>query len=278
MLTVYALLCCGGAAACALWSLVDAVTSSKYVCMDNSDPYITASRALDWGQVLTAVAITTLAISARYKTQMSADSTKSHQPHRALNTMVCMSAACTVVIIFAAAIIGGSVCDGKTCISRSASDAATTNEDPTEFILQSLHMIGDDSGKDTENYACNGFLSPAYFAIPENYCRANLNRYCPSLAGSATATSERCLVYVCNDLIPGTVARYALGQAGLLLQLVACVLLLHANSGTTENSTDPGMSATTETADASLSKNLHPTGGNDLRRRRYYSNTGQVQL
>jgi len=276
MLTVYALLCCGGAAACALWSLVDALTSSKYVCMDNSDPYITASRALDWGQVLTAVAITTLAISARYKTQMSADSTKPHLQHSLFNTMVCMSAACTVVIVFAAAIIGGSVCDGKTCISRSASDAATTNEDPTEFILQSLHMIGDDSGEDTENYACNGFLSPAYFAIPENYCRANLNRYCPSLVGSATATSERCLVYVCNDLIPGTVARYTLGQAGLLLQLVACVLLLHANSGTTEESTDPSMINAHPGEGGNVV--LRPTGDHDLRRRRYYSTTGQVKL
>jgi len=272
MLVVYALLCCGGAAACAVWSLIDATTSSKYMCMDNTDAYITASKALDWGQVVTAYAVVALAIAARYQQQISTDRKKLHP---LFNTIVCIVAASTAVVLFAAAIIGGSVCDGKTCISRAAADAATEENEKREFVLQTLAMIGDDSGSDTASFACNGFLSPGYFAIPENYCRANLNRYCPSLGKAATATAERCRVYVCSNLVPGATARYALGQAGLVLQLVACVLLLHANAG---DDTDIVSHTETGSEDDGLDTNvLHPRDG-DLRRRRYYSQPTSLNL
>ena len=212
----YCLVACGVVFAAAAWSFVDAATNTKYMCIDNSDAYITASRALDWGQVLSGLSTIVLTLSISISSRPDKKSN--------IDNWASATAAFTGIVIACNVLLSGTVCQSQTCLSSSSYKEANEMSDTVPFITEVHNMIGDNTGMiSSNNWPCGGRLNPQFFTAPKNYCEETIREYCNIL--ESPGQPYRCLVYTCSDIIPGATARYTLSMVALVTQLIICALI-----------------------------------------------------
>jgi len=243
-----ALVGCGAVLASAGWSFVDATSNTKYVCADSSDVYITASRALDWAQVASAISTIVLTLSV-------AITDRKERVH--IENWVAATAGFTGVVIAVSALLTGTVCQSQGCVTSESATLAETEGHSLPFITEVNKMIGATTVPTAGYYPCFDKVNPMYFLSPLNWCPETLHEYCRT--PMSTHQPYRCMVYTCSDLVPGATARYTLGMIGLVLQLAICGIIgLHEGSkGKPEPSTRTGMDVSLTSEVKNLTRQLH---------------------
>lgn len=237
-----------------LYSFVDAIGSSKYMCVDSSDKWIVASKALDWCQGVTSFIIIVLAYFC-----YDADTLKPG-PLQTLRKQVYGFAALSVILLLFVVVTHGIVCkpsSGK-CVSSEAAQQAATGVNTYGYSTETSSMIGDTSPGSV--YACGNRITPDYFTDPHNSCPAAINTYCNG--ASDPSGPYRCMVYACNNIVPGNERRYVMSMLGLVMQVILCLfLVIELNNKSTEEPANapetpsPGNS-NTGAADSTVVPNL----------------------
>lgn len=218
-----AFLACGFVSSGALWSFIDAAASTKYICSESSDSHILASRALDWFQAATAI-WTLYLVYLAYRRQNQG--TSNALPIIGLGVY-------TIVHILLHISLRGHVCQHVGCVTSKSAELARTGVNIVPYISEVLGMM-DLASNDQSNWPCNGRINPDYFTMPRSACPETIAEICPSSAFSAQdapAQPYRCMIYACNDLVPGNVRRYTMSMLGLVMQLVICAYLFSVDGG-----------------------------------------------
>ena len=252
--TQTALLLAGASCGLAIQLLVNLVSSAKYVCSDNSEPLIIGLKAIEWVVVFGACGTTLLALTHYQVTEKKRTSQANDQATLfygcLLNLFVVFLALMTYTILHFTS--GCSSCitqDSVDLAMRGTEDA--TSPDIAGFIMETSKMTGaDNTGTYIDNY-----LTPEWFQIPNNYCRTTLQSIPGSVNTYTSSHAERCLVYNCTNLVPGSSAQEGIFYAACSLELVACCLialqnmeqnnqfqkmsLSSSNSGKGKSTTDP---------------------------------------
>lgn len=189
-------------------ALVDLVSSQKYVCTDNTaDDMVVAAQVIDGLRVFTGLAVTALvawAYSKRfYMTLTDAD-----------RSAIQNNAAGMVVLIIATLTIDN--------IQRSEACTHCISDD-NELLYESVRRMLNG------NYICSTQFTQGFFKIPSNYCRTEIEERCPAGDLPSTIFTERCLVYSCSSLVHGYNFRYLWGVAGLVAQLLVCMVFMLSN-------------------------------------------------
>lgn len=235
-------LACGCVSSGALWSFIDAAASTKYVCTESSDPLIVASRAMDWLQAATAIWTLYLVYAyyrANFRHPVSPSAKAEEKPDAHDNsTSIVALGVFTVIHILVHVSLRGSVCQHTGCVTSESAQLARSGQNIVPYITETLQML-DMTSNDPTSWPCTGKINPDYFTMPRNACPEALPGVCVSAAWDATnapAQPYRCMIYACNDLVPGNVRRYTMSFLGLVMQLAICAVLFyvegtHALSG-----------------------------------------------
>lgn len=218
---------CGFVSSGALWSFIDAAASTKYICSESSDSLILASRAMDWFQAATAI-WTLYLVYLQYCKSISAEKRKTNS---ALSITVL--GAYTIVHILTHISLRGHVCQNVGCVTSESAELARSGVNIVPYITEVLGMM-DLESVNQNIWACNGRINPDFFVMPKNACPEKIAEVCPSSAFSAQDAPTQpynCMIYACNDLVPGNVRRYTMSMAGLVFQLVICAYLFSVEGG-----------------------------------------------
>ena len=208
----------GAGLSCAVFVLLDVSTDATYACLDNSDLHVVAKRALDWGHVLTALAVAMLAVYLQ-----------GGEPRKPFKHLVSAFGGLTILVYMSGLILGGLVCDGVRCPTSNAADIVNAGGSVDAFNKQVKDMVtyaGPAAGENS--FLCGGLLSPTFFSVPGNYCTARLDSVCIGGTLATVGRAERCLGFTCSNMVEGAVSRWAFAQFGLLLQMITCAIMMHA--------------------------------------------------
>lgn len=207
------LLMSGAALGLSVQILINLVTSSKYVCSDNSNQLIVGLRAMEWIVVICSIGTGALAMMMDMKRYI---------PMVFYGSVV--NGAITFLTFIAYMIVRfTSGC--SECLTQDSVDKAMTNsEDSANFIVESAEMTGTvGTGSYIDNY-----LTPEWFQIPENYCRSTLQAIPGSTNDYLSSHAERCLVYNCTALVPGYGVYEGIFYACSTLQIIVAMLVLYS--------------------------------------------------
>lgn len=236
-----------------LYSFVDAIGSSKYMCVDSSDKWIVASKALDWCQGVTSFIIIVLAYFCY-------DARTLEDPQ--LNTLrnrVYAFAAVSVLLLLFVVVAHGIVCkpsSGK-CVSSEAAQQAATGVNTYGYSTETVSMIGDT--EPLKIYACGNIITPDYFTDPHNSCPAAINQYCGKPDDPSGA--YRCMVYACNNIVPGNERRYVMSMLGLVMQVILCLfLVIELNNKIREKPVDDPETPSQGNSDTGAADSTGPPG------------------
>lgn len=178
-------------------SLFNLVSHAKYVCSASSDDNnIVAIKAIECFHVITAVALCAAAV---YRDKIAK-----------LGFGIIMGASLLISTLMLIMKLGGTCSD---CIDGTTDDAA-------QFREQVQAMLGVSSVPDV-------MANPAWFKVPENYCRANLLAVPGTVNDYATSKAETCLAWACSgNFVPGSGTLWYATFIGLILQAATAVTCL----------------------------------------------------
>lgn len=206
----FALVAAGLGLSASLIAIAEVVSSLKYPCTDTSDDMVTAALIIDIVRVVCGVVVCAVVswtyTKSRYPVPNDSDKDKY------ISTVQTYSSA--LVVLVTACLTLDSIQRSEACVNciREKDESAAV------FEANVKRMVGDAN--------CAGYFTPAYFKIPENYCRRELETRCAVLSADATVYSERCLVYACSPLTHGYNFRYLCGVFGMIVQAFVCMLLM----------------------------------------------------
>jgi len=245
------LLLSGASLGFAVMILIHLVTSSKYVCTDNSDQLIVGLRAMEWVLVICSLGTTTLAVVINHKKEY-AKNTLSYGS--LINGAIVFLTLITYIIVKFT-----SGCSN--CLTQGSVDAAMGDSaDSSNFILESAEMTGAESigGSFIDNY-----LTPEWFQIRQNYCRTTLQAIPGSTNDYLSSHAQRCLVYSCTNLVPEYGVMEGTFYACCSLQIIAAILIvMNMNEIMTTHDSVP-MAKTLSVADKVPGEIIKGPGDND---------------
>lgn len=173
-------------------SLFNLVSHAKYVCSASSDDNsIVAIKVIECFHVITAVALCTAAV---YRDKIEK-----------LAFAIIMGASTLIFVLMLIMKLGGTCSDD--CLNGTTDD----------FREQVQAMLGVPSVPDV-------MANPAWFKVPENYCRANLLAVPGTVNDYATSKAETCLAWACSgNFVPGSGTLWYATFIGLILQAATAV-------------------------------------------------------
>lgn len=228
-------LACGFVSSGALWSFIDAAASTKYICTESSDSHILASRVLDWFQAATAI-WTLYLVYIHYRVSTKPKTT----PDNAFSIIAL--GVYTVVHILVHVSLRGHVCQHVGCVTSKSAELARTGISNVPYINEVFSML-DLTTPTYSGWPCMSRINPDYFTMPRSSCPETIAEICQSAVWSpqnAPAQAYRCMIYACNDLVPGNVRRYTMSMLGLVMQLVICAYLFSVEEGNEYNAVPVG--------------------------------------
>ena len=219
-----------------LWSFINVVTKTKYVCaLASSDRYIVASRVLDWCQCLSALATIAIVYIYVFPKRSAPDALQHTAAVKAgsKQTRVMSVLVFTFFTLAFTVAANNSVCRSIGCVTDEAVELAkSTNRAP--YINEVQKMFG---GVITS--MCSSRISATYFTEPTNTCPEKLEIICPGI-NPASVQPYRCLVYACNNQVAGNQGYYFQGVATLAVQLLICAYVYLAEPLSQHNSKTKG--------------------------------------
>jgi len=206
-----------------IWSLVDSLGKTKYVCASITDDAVKDAQALDVAHFITAFLTLCLPLYRLRWLEQHDQPLKSNKKTPQLANLAAVVGIFSFGLVMLIAVKHGTVCSDNNCITNTAVSSALSN-DLNSFNAQVASMIGTTAPTESRVFMCNDALNPNFFRVAQNYCSISLkDLFCDSIT---SYNAERCLVYACSDLVPGRIERYVISLISMLLQISSVYFLI----------------------------------------------------